>query len=484
MAANSLRQMLGSAMGARLAIAVFNYGLFWALSHRLPTAALGAFAVAMNLFLVVQALPLLGLSSPLIRRIAADHAQAPLELSNALAFALPVALLVALALGAIGFTLYPPELHGPILCISLAVLPTAWTLVAESTLLGLERMLDIARVQSLESGLRVLLAVAAISLGFGLTGVFVVFLGLRLLMAAIYLLCFASLPRPRAGLVRRELQRRNWGEVPVFFGIALLAVLAARLDIVLLSRLSGLRQTGIYAAAARLYEASLMLPTISALAMFPALSRLFASDLPQFRHLMIQSMRLSLSGGMVIALGVAAFAQPIIALLYKPEMAPAAAILRCLIFGAVLMTLDQILSSTMVAARAQAEDLRSLLVGLVTLVLGMLALLPAFGALGAAVSVTGALVVRVVWRMHWAARTLQFRRVWLEGMRQFLAALFGLAGLALGLMGSLAWNGAPAALLLALASYTAGMLATGIINPRSLHALRAAAAGLFKRPRD
>jgi hypothetical protein len=58
----SLRVLLGSAMGLRLAMAALNFALFWLLAHRLDTAELGGFSVLMNLFLMVQLLPLLGLS--------------------------------------------------------------------------------------------------------------------------------------------------------------------------------------------------------------------------------------------------------------------------------------------------------------------------------------------------------------------------------------------------------------------------------------
>ena len=69
----SLAHALGSAMGARVGMAVLNYGLFWLLSHRLGTTTLGGFSLLMNVFYMSAMLPLLGLSGPLTRRAATER---------------------------------------------------------------------------------------------------------------------------------------------------------------------------------------------------------------------------------------------------------------------------------------------------------------------------------------------------------------------------------------------------------------------------
>jgi len=114
--ADSLWAALTSSVGARLAMAVLNYGLFWQLSHRLEAAQLGGFSLLMNLFYMLQGLPLLGLSAPLARRAATDPQQLPLEFSNAWLFAMPVALLLAVGTGVVGQVGYPQALHAAFWC--------------------------------------------------------------------------------------------------------------------------------------------------------------------------------------------------------------------------------------------------------------------------------------------------------------------------------------------------------------------------------
>lgn len=471
----SLSHALGSAMGARVGMAVLNYGLFWLLSHRLGTSALGGYSLLMNVFYMSALMPLLGLSTALTRRAATEREHVGLEMSNALVFAAPVALAIALLIATLGPASYGPELRTPFWLLGLSLLPTASSLVSESTLLGLERVADIARVQFAEALLRTGLAVGAVSLGYGLTGVFAVFLALRCAVAVAYRF-HPLLPRVEWRAVSATVQRRNWHEVPVFLGIGLLAALSQRVDIIALSRMAGLREAGVYAAASRLYDASLMLPTIAALSVMPTLARLFAADRAYFENVLVLAMRLSLGVGFAVALAVASLAEPIIHLLYKPEMAAAAPVLRWLIFCAVLVTLDQILSSTMMAAKAQAHDLGALAISVAVLVGAMFLLVPRLGATGAAMAVALAIACRVGYRVRWVVRLLQLKHLARDLSRVLLAAAVGVAALAATLP-----VGAVAAFAGALAAYLLVLIVSGALQLGAVAGARQRLQALFGR---
>jgi len=471
----SLTHALGSAMGARVGMAVLNYGLFWMLSHRLATSALGGFSLLMNVFYMSALMPLLGLSTALTRRAATEREHVGREMSNALVFAAPVAVVITLLIGGLGSVNYGPELRTPFWLLGLSLLPTASSLVSESTLLGLERVADIARVQFAETILRTGLALAAVSLGYGLTGVFAVFLVLRCGVAVAYRF-HPLLPRFSRLEVSASLQRRCWQEVPVFLGIGLLAALSQRVDIIALSRMAGLHEAGVYAAASRLYDASLMLPTIAALSVMPTLARLFASDRPYFQRVLVLAMRLSLGVGFALAIGVAALAEPLIRLLYKPEMAAAAPVLRWLIFCAVLVTLDQILSSTMMAAKAQAHDLGALALSVAVLVAALALLVPRQGADGAAMAVALALACRVGYRVRWVVRLLQLHHLAGDLARVLLAA-----AASVGVLAATLPVGALAALGAALSAYVLVLIVTGALHLRDVAGARQRLKAVFGR---
>jgi O-antigen/teichoic acid export membrane protein len=456
-------------------MAVLNYALFWMLSLRLGTAALGGYSLLMNVFFLASTLPMLGVSIALIRRAATERDQVGAEMSNAIVFSAPVAIVITLAIGFAGSASYGPELRMPFWLLALSLLPTASALVSECTLLGLERVADIARVQFVESLLRTVFAVGAVELGHGLAAVFAVFAVLRLGVAVAYRF-HPLLPRFQWRQVTAALQARNWREVPVFLGIALLAAVSSRIDIIALSRLAGLEVAGLYAAASRLYDASLMLPNIAALSVMPTLARLFVEDKTYFREVLVLAMRLSLGLGFALAIGVAALSAPLIHLLYRPEMAEAAVVLRWLIFCAVLVTLDQILSSTMLAAKAQGHDLGSLSVAVAVLVAALLALVPPLGAVGAAMAVVLATASRVAYRLAWIVRLLELPHLGRDLGRVLASAVLAIAALAVALP-----HGAPVALVASLAAYLAGLIVSGAFKPGEIAGVRRRLAALVGR---
>lgn len=472
----SLLSAFGSAMGSRLGTAALNYGLFWALSRLVDTPTLGGFSLLMNIFLLVQLLPLLGLTVPLMRRVATSSTDLREELSNAFAFALPVALVLTLLVGGWGQAFHRETLSLAFWLVALSLLPTAWTIVAEAALLGQERVADVARINFVEALLRTVLAAAAVWLGHGLVGVFLVFLALRFLAALIYA-SHPLLPLPTLAAWKWQLQRRNWTEVPVFLSIAIVAALVSRLDLITLSHLRGLHDTAVYAAASRLYDAAQMLPTVMALVVLPTLARQFASAREQFRVSLGLSVRLGLLFGLGLALLASALARPLIDLLYLPDMAGATQVLRWLIFAAVIMSVDVLLSSTMLAANAQQHDLRSLAFGLFALALALCILVPRLGPTGAAIAVVLGLGTRMLTRLHWAVREFDMPSPWLHLARLAAACLVGLGVMSI----TPRQLGVPAAAAASLGSYALALIAFGALGRHPLRGLRADIALLLQR---
>lgn len=402
---------IASAMSGRLATAALNYGLFWYLAHTLDANALGGFSLLMSVFLMVSLLPMLGLSIPFMRRVAVSPDAIQLEVSNALAFAIPVSAVLALSIGGWGRLSRHPELTSAYWLVAATLLPSAWVLVAECTLLARERMRDVTRVNMLEALLRTALSIFLVRRGHGLDEVFAAFLGARLLSMLVYAL-HPVIPLPRFALWSAALQRRNWREMPVFLCITIVAALVLRLDVVVLSHMRDLREAATYAAASRLYEAAQILPSVTALVVMPVLARQHASSPESIPATLGLAVRVGLTVGLGAAVLASAFAQQVIDLLYPPEMASAASALRWLIFAAAVMMVDVILSSTMLATDAQSADLHALMVGLAVLASTLFILVPLHGPRGAAMAVTAGVSVRLVVRLRWAMRVLQLTVPW------------------------------------------------------------------------
>jgi O-antigen/teichoic acid export membrane protein len=473
---NALARAFKSAMGARLAIALINYGLFWALTRLVDRPVLGGFSLLMNVFFLLQLLPLLGLAVPVMRR-AATHPEALAdEISNAFYFALPVALVLALGVGLWGEWSHASDLAPSFWLIGLSLVPTAWTIVAEAVLVGQEKFGDITRIVFVECLLRSVLALAAIRLGWGLSGVFVAMLLMRFVAAALYAR-HPGLSLPRWHRVTRPLQRRNWRDVPVFLGIAIVTALVTRLDMIVLSSLRDLQEVAVYAAASRLYEASLMVPTVMALVLMPVLARHFKMSRERFGPTLDVVVRISLVAGLALALPASALSGWVIGLLYPPEMAGAAPVLGWLAFASALMITDVVLSSTMLAANAQKMDLRCLAVGLAGLVLGLCVGIPLWGATGAALAVVGGLLARTVWRLRWGRREFALAPVGLLLARLALAVGCGIAAL----RWAAAAQGAVAAAAASFVAFGAAVVLLGVWGRHPIARVRADLALLADR---
>ena len=432
---------LASVTVMRIGMAALGFGQFWLLSHRLPAEQLGEFSLLMNTFFLLQALPLLGLNSLLTRSVAASPEDTAVQISNSLAFALPCASLMALLLAVYGQVQSVPGLSLPHLLLGLAMLPTAWTLVAESALVGREALQGIAHVSLAEATARLLGTWVAVNQGWGLPGVFAFFLLGRLGAAAAYLM-HPGLPRPSWPLVQGAMLRGYVAEVPTYLGLTLCVAAASRIDVIVLSRLMSLKDVGIYAAASRLYEASLMVSTIAVIVVFPMLSRLFATDRAAFLALLERCLRWGLLLGMPPVLVGMALAPWLVQHVYASALWGAAPVLQLLLLAAWLMALDQLLSTTMMAAQAQRQDLLSMALGLGALVALLVTLTPSFQLPGASLAVVLALALRVGWRLAWAQKQLPLPGLLGHALRAALAAAAGL-----GTFIGLARHGMPTALM-------------------------------------
>jgi O-antigen/teichoic acid export membrane protein len=472
----SRRAVLGnfaSLASLRVGLAALTFALFWFLSHRLSTAQLGGFSLLMNAFFMVQTVPLLGMGLPLIRRIAARPQVAARESSNSFFFSLPVAVLIGGALALTGIWYADGALRWPFALLGLSMLPSSWTVVAECVLVGREKMRGIAYVNLLEALGRLIGGIVAVSLGSGLTGLFAVFLCLRVCAALLYL-CNPLLPVPSWRLVHGRVMLRYRRQLATYLSIEVVSSVHARIDIILLSWLLSLREVGIYAAATRLSDAAVMVPTMAAIVLLPTQSRLFESDRAAFVRLFERAVRWYLIAGFAAALAVVALAPFIVHLIYAPNLAQAASILQILILGASLMVVDQMLSTTQIAAKAQRADLHAMCSGLATLLVLLCVFSHFFGLAGAPMAPPAALLVRVLVRLYWAQK--QFATRILGVALRVLAA----AAVAIAVCFSHIAENMAVRLLLACACYAAALWATGSVRMADWQMLR---DWLLRRPR-
>lgn len=173
--------------GMRVLSSVLSFLLVAYIARVWGVKRLGEYSLLLSIFVFLQLMPLLGLHRVVIREVSACADKAASQTVHACTLAFGVAVVLAVSLATLGPVVYrdAPALHAPLWLVAASLLPTAFTCVAESVLIGQQRM-HAAAWSVAESLLRTGGAFIVIMLGFGLTAVFAVFLAGRVLIVLGY----------------------------------------------------------------------------------------------------------------------------------------------------------------------------------------------------------------------------------------------------------------------------------------------------------
>ncbi len=189
-----------------------------------------------------------------------------------------------------------------------------------------------------------------------------------------------TLERPSPPWLRWFAQRSPW---LLASGIA--EVIYLRIDIVLLERLRGIEETGIYAVAARLSEVWYMVPVALMGAVFPALWQR-RQDAAAYERGLQASLDLLFALAVALAVVMQLFGAPLVEWLFGPRFTASVPILQIHIWAGVFVFMRALLSRWLLAEDLLRFSLFTHLSGAAMNVALNLLLIPKYGALGAAVA--------------------------------------------------------------------------------------------------
>lgn len=157
-------------------------------------------------------------------------------------------------------------------------------------------------------------------------------------------------------------------------------------DSVILSKLASEQTVGFYGTAYKLAFAFQFLPMAFAAAVYPAMSDYYVRDRAKLAAVYAKSLRYLALAVLPLAAGIAVLAGPIVRLVYGPAFAGAILPLRLLIISLIFAFLYWPAGSLLNAADRQAENTAVMGVTMISNVLLNFALVPYFGAVGAAIA--------------------------------------------------------------------------------------------------
>ncbi|MCI0663328.1 MAG: flippase, partial [Acidobacteria bacterium] len=180
----------------------------------------------------------------------------------------------------------------------------------------------------------------------------------------------------------RVLLKESW---PLILA-GLSVVLYMKIDVVMLGKMSGDREVGLYSAASRLSEAFYFLPMIIVSSLTPMLLRARASGAEHYRASLLKLYVLMVRLSLAIAVPFLILAPMLVEILYGSQYSESAAILQVHVWASVAVFLGVASSQYLVAEGKQKLSLYRTLVGLVINVGMNLVLIPEYGAMGAAIA--------------------------------------------------------------------------------------------------
>ncbi len=377
---------------ARLATQALMVVFVGVVARRLGEAGLGQYAYVASLIFIGNVFTTFGTDTLLIREVArTGHTRTPVfPASLWIQLALSVLWLAGLAVSEAVIPGNSPETRLALNLYSLALIPMAFYTVFSATLRAHERMDLFLLLNLFTSLLQTGGAALALTVQSSLLALCVLLLAAQTVAAGLAAVaCIFLIPNfgMRWRVTRAELIVVLRAALPLA-GLTTLAIVAQRLNVLMLSTITGDTATGWFSAAARVVE-GLKIGHYAVLgALFPALARLTRTGESGPPHLSAaQALRPSLIRLLALAVGLAlsvsVFAGPLVGLIYGLRFAPSVGALQILVWSLIPYTLTAVISLRLVTLGAEGVVLKGTAAGLVVSFILYGLMIPRFGLTGA-----------------------------------------------------------------------------------------------------
>lgn len=409
-------------------------------------AGLGAYTFAISLVAIFENVAGLGIREYIIREIGKNPGKwrALLNCTMALGAAASVLaqagmLIFAEAVG------YDAETAQGLFIISFSLLPAVMLYISVSFLYAFDRMTIASATFIVETLVRTVLGLAVIFLDLGMSWLLASFALSRVVAAAMAWWAQTK----HLGWPGRAWDREVWRNLlkaaPTFAAMAILATIYWRLNVIMLSKMSGAEVVGHYSAGYRLVDLIAFVGGSLMTATYPALTRMFHHFRQDFQLLMDKGIQYTVVGYLPVAVAVHELSPKIIALFFGGKFDAAVAGLRILTWVTLPLTLAKLFANGLVIAGRQSLDLRVNTYRLIWNAILSYFLINAMGMIGACWAMLISLVASVILQIYYLREVVRPSLSFAHVLKPGIAVL----AMALGLKLTGAWPLLPQALLAA-----------------------------------
>lgn len=407
--------------------------LYALVGRRLGAYEFGQMSLALTLFSTAQLIAAAGLKTLLTREVAKDRARTGLYLTSGSVVVLLSSLLSLTALWlfvkAMG---YSADTASVILLLGLALFPYSLAAVCEGVFQAWEQMHYIAFAELSVNAVKLITAFLLLGRGWGLTQLIsLLVLSYTTIVVIEWMIMLTRIVRPRL--------RVNVGfgldmvrTTSTFLGIDVVISIATNANIILLSKLAGETQVGIYSAAAQLMVPITLFFNSTALSIFPMMCRGFEPTFSSLKRISERLIEMLLIAGMPVLVGLLFLSPLALNLIYgHRDLTDAATVLPVLAWTIIASALTSVLGQVLLASMRERVNLRIVLVDVIATFILSVILISEFGIMGAAVSVLLVKLIDVTQHLLAISRlplTISYGRLF---WRPMLAASFMAAYLAM-----------------------------------------------------
>ena len=397
---NSLPRLIANTFALLLAELIqplFSVILVVAISRYLGPTGLGQYSFIITYVAIFEPVAAFGLREIVTREVAKDHTAADRYLPTAFLLGTLATVLCGVVMSVVVWLLsYPQEVLRAVYLMALYVFCSTLKAYLFAFFQAIERLKQTALISLGETVFRVAGSLLLLTLGGQVLGL------ISLLVAgrALALLYALVMVRRVIGSIHYKidlsLAKSLFPQAATFCATSLVFILYWRVDLLMLTQMSGLAVAGYYAASYRIFDVCTFLFNSYISAYYPQQARAYATSLTEFESSATKSVKFLSIVALPLAMGFTLVADQIIILLYGRTFEGSILTLKILIWSIVPFAIVRVYSVCLVTSLHQSFDFASNLLVLFVNVGLNLFLIPGWGAVGASISTLASLCIFVV----------------------------------------------------------------------------------------
>ena len=367
------------------------------ITRYLGAGGLGEYSTIFYYQAIFQIFSSFGIRNLVTRDIAQQPEMAGKYMLNGTLVVLPFSLLNILLMVSIVYSVgYNPHISLATAFLSLSLIPGSLADVSEGIISWLERLSMIGFIWIVENFFRVVISIWLVWNGYGIMAIVLVFVIIKYIKAIYYYWYIIE----RISSNRKEIDIAfAWKltkKSSTFALIMAFVIIYWKADVLLLSKLTTMKDVGIYTAAYRFLFFGMIIVDSFINSLFPVISNMFSNSNENFELTCQKSLQILFSVTVPMAVFLSLFAKPIILFLFGQKLIKSVAVLRWLIWVIVPYSISQIFAYAMIASKKQNYDLVVNLIGMIVNLILNWIFIHEYGFIGAAYAAICAITIYVI----------------------------------------------------------------------------------------